>query len=118
MNTQDELKDWLQERGFREQKNTLASFEDECKWFAFKRYPSKHNCECNYDKPGIQVVVTPHKWRIHGHQGQSVEIDITGEANGIWCKLQAYSLKWEELPDKFDQVTDALIKAWEAIPRN
>jgi hypothetical protein len=118
MDTQDDIKQWLQEQGFSECKNELAYFEDECKWYACKRYPSKYNCECNYDKDGIQVVVTPHKWRINGHQCQSVEINITGEANGIWCKLQAYSLTWAELPDKFDQVTDTLMKAWEAIPRN
>ncbi|MGI9142489.1 MAG: hypothetical protein ACR2IJ_04805, partial [Fluviibacter sp.] len=112
MNTQDELKDWLKDQGFREYPNSLASFEDECKWIACKRYDSKYNCECNYDKPGVQVVVSPHKWHIQGQEGASVEIDITGEANGIWYKLQAYSLSWSELPEKFEQVTEALVKAW------
>ena len=117
MNTQDELKDWLKEHGFREHPNPLASFENECKWYACKRYASKYNCECNYDKDGIQIVIWPYRYNLHGHQMRSIEIDLSGEADGVWYKLQGYSMTWDELPDKLDQVTDGLIKAWEAIPR-
>lgn len=118
MKTQDNIKEWLRDIGFREYPNAVASCENECKWIACKRYESKYVCESNDDKPGIQVTVTPHKLRMGGNEYKSIEIGITGEANGIWCTLQAYSLSWEELPTKLDQVTDALVKAWEAIPRD
>ena len=117
MKTQDNLKEWLKDKGFHEYPNVLASVENECKWIACKRQKSKYVCESNYDKPGIRVVVLPHKWCIGGNECASVDVEIRGEANGIWYTLQAYSLSWEELPAKFDQVADALLRAWESLPR-
>lgn len=117
MNTQEELKDWLTTQGFREYKNALASSENACKWYACKTYKSQYNCEHNDNKDGIQVGIWPYQYAIQDHQIRIVEIDLVGEANGICYKLKGYSMSWAELPDKLDQVTDALIKAWEAIPR-
>lgn len=117
MNTQLGLKEWLATQGFREYENGMAAPGNECRWYACKRIPSQYMCELNDDKNGIQIVIYPYEYRAHEHQFKSVEIDLTGEAGGVWYKLQAYSLSWEELPNKLDAITDGLVKAWEALPR-
>lgn len=95
----------------------MAAQGNECTWYAGKRVPSSHRCETNADKDGVSVIVTPYEWRQSGHHYQSVEVDLTGEAGGVWYKLQAYSLPWESLPDKLDAITDGLVLAWETLPR-
>ena len=115
--TQDELKSWLESQGFRDYHNGMAFSENRCKWYACKRYPSQYVCELNDDKEGVQIVIWPYEWEINGHHCKSVEVDLTGEAGGIWYKLQAYSLLWDDLPHKLPEITESLIKAWESLPR-
>lgn len=48
-------------------------------------------CECNKKPPPI--VINRASW--DGHPW-SYEVELTGERNGIWLKLMAYSLRSEE----------------------
>lgn len=119
MNTQEELKDWLTTQGFHECKNTWSGSDNRCDWYAVKRYGVEHLCETNSEKPGIQIVVWPYEYHFPQleNPGRSVEIEITGEANGIWYKLCAYSIPWTEAVERFDAITESLVVAWDSIPR-
>ena len=117
MGTQDELKAWLESQGFRKFNNHMAIQGNYNKWYAAKRIASQSKCETNNGKDGINIVVWPYEWQRNGHHCKSVEVDLTGEAGGIWYKLQAYSLSWDDLPHKLPGITESLIKAWEALPR-
>ena len=68
-----------------------------------------------------QIVVRPHRFEhasapTPSGAWESVEVDVTGEASGIWWKLQAYSLKPDELRERLSEIEGALIAAWNAIP--
>lgn len=119
MNSQNDLLDFLTQRGFVKCRNTWGGPENQCDWYAVKRYAAEHLCETNSNKLGIQMVVWPYE--LHFPQlknpSRSVEIEITGEANGIWYKLCAYSIPWEDAVERFDEITESLVVAWDALPR-
>jgi hypothetical protein len=115
MSALTELRDWLIGQGFKLAANGHKSRDNTCVWYAYRRstIPAR-TCECN-EKSTMQLVVTP-----YSHIGQpgwtSVEVDVTGEAGGVWYKLQAYSLKPDELREKLPAIEAALMAAWNAIP--
>ena len=112
----DELREWLIGNGFVCAENSLRHQENVCNWYAYRRSEmSARSCECNYDKQGMQIVVRPSEFTLNGHTHRSVEIELCGEANGVWWKINEYSLKPEEVPGKFADVERGLIAAWNAI---
>jgi hypothetical protein len=117
----DELRDWLTAQGFRAEFNHLGSRDNGCNWYAYRRstLPARE-CECNEGKT-VQLVVRPFAYRrlATGHPGfESVEVDVTGEAGGVWFKLTAYSLKHDELRERLDDIEASLIAAWNALAQN
>jgi hypothetical protein len=111
----DELRKWLVSRFFRCYKNYLPSEFDECNWYACRRtLLQSRECECNDGKP-VQVVVRPFSMSIHGQEHRSADVDVTGEAGGIWYKLSAYGLSHEELRERLYEVEIRLIDAWNAL---
>jgi hypothetical protein len=120
MESQQDLLDFLTGRGFKKCKNTLVSSENACDWYAACRYPAASRCETNSNKPGIQIVVWPYELHLHHRYApvRTVAIEITGEANnGQWYKLCAYSVPWERAVERFDELTESLVVAWDALPR-
>ena len=119
MESQQNLLDFLTGRGFKKCKNTLASPENACDWYAACRYPAASRCETNSNKHGIQIVVWPYDLHLpqRYEPGRTAEIEITGEANGQWYKLCAYSVPWGEIVKSFDEITESLVIAWDALPR-
>ena len=116
----DDLREWLQLQGFSISQDMLRS-DNGCNWYAYRRseLPARE-CECNAGKP-TQIVVRPHLFRhasapTPSGAWESVEVDVTGEASGVWFKLQAYSLKPEELRERLSEIEAALVAAWNAIP--
>jgi len=116
----DDLREWLKSQGFRVSQDMLPR-DNDCNWYAYRRseIPARE-CECNEGKP-MQIVVRPHLFRhasapTPSGAWESCEVDVTGEANGIWWKLQAYSLKPEELRERLGDIEAALVAAWNAIP--
>lgn len=101
--------------GFCVSPNPLASRDGECKWHAYKRsaIPARE-CGCNDGKPA-QIVVTPHHFTYGSHSHESASVDLTGECGGIWFKLEAYSLRWDELLRELPVVERALVAAWNAL---
>lgn len=110
------LRVWLVSQGFKASDNHLASRENECRWYAWRRssIPARR-CECNDDREGVQIVVTPHLFTMRDRQYVSVDVDVTGQFGGPWFKLQAYSLGVDELPEKLPGIEDALVRAWNAL---
>lgn len=112
----DELRLWLADQGFRFQKNMLGYPENACNWLAYRRseLPARR-CECNNDKEGVQVVVKPHDMTSCDHRSQSVEIEVCGEAGGVWWDMKAYSMKHEDVPGNLKRVEAMLVAAWNAL---
>ena len=116
----DELRGWLVGQGFQVAHGSLSR-DNECNWYAYKRsqIPARE-CECNDGKP-MQLVVRPHKVshpRAPSGAWESVDVDVTGEAGGLWFKLQAYSLRHDELRARLGEVESSLIAAWNALRPN
>jgi len=113
-----ELREWLEANGFRIAKNTLGHRDNECDWYAYRRseLPAR-TCEYN-DKPGMQIVVNPHAFTLDGKRHSSAEVEVCGEAGGVWWKLTAYSMSPERVPDGLAFVEPALIAAWNALLPN
>lgn len=116
----DELREWLIAQGFRVAHDSLRR-DNECNWYAYRRsaIPARE-CECNDGTP-MQLVVRPFKYKqpstMHT-EWQSAEVDVTGEAGGVWFKLQAYSLQHDELRARLGEIESSLIAAWNALRPN
>lgn len=109
----DSLRNWLIEQGFKVASDTLH--ETGCNWYAYRRssLPARE-CECNEGKP-MQIVARPFSRDIDGVTWESVEVDVTGEAIGMWFKLMAYSLPENELKKRLPEIEASLIAAWNAL---
>ena len=117
----DDLRAWLEAKGFKCAEDDLANRDNQCNWYAYRRsaIPARE-CECN-DRSPMQLVVKPFKYRhpstMHGGW-QSAEVDVTGETGGVWFKLQAYGLKHDELRERLSEIESSLIAAWNALRPN
>ena len=116
----DELRAWLEAQGFSSAVNNLGR-DNECNWYAYRRSAiNARECECNDGKP-MQVLVTPHRVSHPSAPNgawQSAEVDVTGEAGGVWFKLKAYSLPHDELVTRLPDIEARLIAAWNALRPN
>ena len=120
----DDLRQWLTENGFTISHN-IIHVSCECNWHAFKRSKLQaRRCECNEDKKGVQIVVTPHTftYRRYEQDGtynntrqESVKVDITGEAGGVWYELSAYGLTHDEAKNRLTEIETRLVYAWNAL---
>jgi hypothetical protein len=69
----------------------------------------------------MQLVVKPYRFTHHTAPGgawESAQVDVTGEAGGVWFKLEAYSLKQDELRERLPDIEASLIAAWNALAPN
>lgn len=117
----DDLRHWLIAQGFRVAHDSLSREGNACNWYAYRRsaIPARE-CECNDGKP-MQLVVHPWRFEHCGAPGgawESAEVDVTGEAGGVWFKLQAYSLKHDELRERLGEIESSLIAAWNTLRPN
>jgi hypothetical protein len=110
------LHDWLQSVGFRTSEDHNRASYNVCPWYAYKRssLPARP-CECNSDKPGIQVVVNPHASELHSGMYESVTVGLRGEAGGTWWSIEAYAMAPHELPPKLEAIERSLVAAWNAL---
>lgn len=111
----DDTRQWLLSSGF--VRHTDPRPYSNCNWYAYKRTElDAPECECNEGK-GTQIVVNPYETYITGTMHQSVEIDVTGEAGGVWYQLKAYSLNASRLPESLPTIERSLVAAWSALER-
>ena len=111
----DNLRAWLATQGFQFSEDGLRNRDNACNWYAYRRsaIPARE-CELNEGKR-MQLVVKPHRYRLDGRDFESVEVDVCGEAGGVWFKLKAYSLKPNELQERLGDAEASLIAAWNAL---
>lgn len=113
----DELREWLIGQGFKCAIDSLGR-DKECNWYAYRRSELQaRECECNDGKP-MQLVVRPYKFSHPSAPDgawESAEVDVTGEAGGLWYQLKAYSLKHDELRTRFGDIERSLIAAWNGL---
>lgn len=116
----DDLRGWLQSKGFKVYADNLSREWNLCNWYACRKISADcRECETNEGKR-MQVVVTPYCMMLPNNDGthtqrDSVEIAITGEAKAAWFKLMAYSLSHDELRDRMDEIEGRLASAWNAL---
>jgi len=111
----DELRGWLEARGFRTAKEPLRREGNEIDWYAYKCTEHEaRECECNDGKP-MQIVVKPFACTHHGETHESSTVELTGEAGGLWFTQQAYPLRHDELMLRMEDIERMLIRAWNAL---
>lgn len=112
-----EFHEWLSGEGFRTALNGMRSQWNECEWYAYRRSSLEaRRCESNDDKPGVQIIIYPYQSVINVERHTSVEVEICGEAAGVWWKLRVYALQFGELIGRLPEIEAALVAAWNAIP--
>lgn len=113
----DDLREWLVSQGFKLQRDTLDR-GSECNWLAYRKSAiDADECETN-DGKRMQIVVRPHKMEIRGEVLESADVDVTGEAGGIWYSMKAYNLQHVTLRERLPQIEASLIAAWNALYRD
>ena len=115
MTTLEQLKDSLQQAGFKIAPNPLKDPANECDWYAYKRsdIPARE-CECNEGKPA-QIVVTPYAVDMSPqHNFKSCSISLRGEYEN-WWDMQAYNIPFDSLIDKLPVIEARLVAAWNAL---
>lgn len=112
----DDLREWLISQGFKCSIDHLGHQHNACNWYAYRKSSFEaRECECNGGK-SMQVVAKPFRLVLEGAKDHtSVELEVTGEAGGIWYKLSAYSLSQEEIRDRLGDIEQSLIAAWNAL---
>lgn len=114
-----ELRKWLEGNGFKFAENPIRHHANECNWYAYRqsRFDARR-CECNDDKPRMQILVNPSSIKLHGVIHESVEVELCGEFDGVWWRMKAYSLKPSEVATKLYGIEFSLISAWDALSSN
>ena len=79
----------------------------------YKRYDTPTRCNCNDDKPGIQVCIAIGE-PFMGFEGGSIEIDICAElSDETWIKMLHYGIGNDV--DKALAAIPRILAAWETI---
>lgn len=108
-----ELKQKLEELGFKIYDNDLLDQANLSRWYACRRIPDIRHCDCNEKPP--QLVIQPHYYVFDYYPHRTCEVFIVGEYDGVWYELKAYSLLPEEMLEKLDAIEAKLVGAWEGL---
>lgn len=107
-----ELREALVRAGFRIGPDPIGSST----WLAYRRTDDTvRRCECNSDRPGVQVVVRLFETTHAGETWRNTEVDITGEVGGRWYRLMCYGISDDKLLAELPAIEGALIRAWQAL---
>ncbi len=124
---------WLLEQDFTIELAPCSSILNQCNWIAYKR--SKllaRRCECNQDKKGIILSITPYNYSSHSldvigikpsnydtsSSNINCEIEIRGQVNGAWYQVKSFGVNVNDLMStegKLEEIESNLITAWNAI---
>lgn len=106
-----QLKQELEQLGFKIYSNDLLDPSNLSRWYACRRSSEPmRNCECN-DKPP-QLIIQPHYYVFNKFSHRTCEVYMVGELDGVWYDIKAYSLLPEEMLEKLNLIEDRLINAW------
>lgn len=108
------LKAFLQKNGFKMGRDAYAPAGNLVDWYAWRRTTLLvRPCETNGDR--CQIVIHPFSMVAHGIAHTSTKVGVTGETNGVWYELSAYSLPVTELIADLDDIERRLVSAWNAL---
>ena len=109
-----ELKTWLEADGFRIAPDRHTWYQRDDGWYAYRRssIPARE-CETNDGKPA-QIIVYPYP-SFNAAGSDDVEVELCGEAGGIWWKLRGIGIAVDDLPAKLPAVEAGLVAAWNAL---
>jgi len=111
----DELRDWLQDQGFKIYYNHLSEKMNQCNWYACRKTQlNARRCETN-DNKANHITIRPYKNTYNNLSYGSSEIEIVGEANGIWFNLKAYSVPEKDIYNRFNEIEQMLVSAWNGL---
>ena len=114
----DELRNWLENQGFRIYENNLVERGNQCNWYACRKTQlNARRCEKNDDRV-THITIKPFKYESLTRYFKSLEIEIVGEANGIWFNLKAYSVPEEDIYTRLDVIEQMLVSAWNGLITN
>lgn len=117
MSALDALKTALAAAGFTIDNDPLASRDNDCRWYAWRRLPAcVADCECNDRPPSLRV--KPSSFVLQGTLHESVTLEVTGEAGGVWFTLSAYTLRPGEVMARLQDVQASLTAAWSILGRS
>ena len=108
------LREWLESNNFQIHPYHGKTI-NECNWIACRILSNSevtHVCQSNNRS---QITIKPYCFLINDGKFRDVTIEISGEVSDLWYQLSAYSIKLEEVPQKLNDVTQSLIRAWESL---
>lgn len=108
------LREWLESNNFKIY-HYHGETNNECNWIACRilsKSEVTHVCQSN-DRS--QITIKPYYFLLNDVKFRDVTIEIAGEVSDVWYRLSAYSIKPEEVPQKLNDVTQSLIRAWESL---
>ncbi len=104
----DGLREWFVAQGFRVDPAPVWYANGGGDWYAYRKIVVPHReCECNFGEP-MQLVVWPSSL-------EGFELEVVGEAEGLWYKVSCYGVTPSELKDKISKIEAALVAAWNAL---
>lgn len=117
--TAQELLDRLTAAGWRIGPNPFPGAWNEADWIGYKRSSGGVECECNEGRP-VQIVVEPMYTRPHHFAtplAPTLTVSITGEAGGIWHRIDAYGVSPDDFLTRAAEIECGLVAAWNVLPR-
>lgn len=121
---EEKLQQALLNKGFTLEKDHFRNHGNLTPWYAWRRTrPGCRPCECNSDKPGLVLVIKPYAFNRSLDEYPpriTVEVEICGQANGLWWTLKAYGIDAvDDLLvsnlDELEKIEASLVRAWNAL---
>ena len=117
--TRQEVIEYLEKSGYKPYPVAKSDYGFQV-WNGSKRCPKgTPECDTNEDKVSWHVKVSD--WCIpndpYHRDFKSVEIEIVGGTNGLWFKLTAYSINFDDLKKKLFHAEISLLDAWISVSR-
>ncbi|MCB1716568.1 MAG: hypothetical protein KDK05_15690 [Candidatus Competibacteraceae bacterium] len=109
----NDLKQWLEQNGFRFLKNNVKRPGNIQDWVATKSVPQARPCEVNGARA---LTVRPHQWIFSGQITKAfADVVIAGYVNGIWYELASSGAAPNEIMQRWPEIERNLVAAWQAI---
>lgn len=106
----------LEAAGWRVYNDSNAAHYNNCKWYAgAKLADGAPDCASNRRPPGL--CISPFSTVFNGLPFEQVEFSVTGDADGIWLCLKAYSIPIKDAMASIPKVRAMLCAAWTAAAK-